>query len=40
MVMESDTSKWSIEQTGSEEGDILQYPIMDQVVTTMAEKIS
>jgi hypothetical protein len=40
LVMESDAAKWSVEQIGSEGGDILQYPIMAQVVIAMYEKRS
>jgi predicted nucleic acid-binding Zn-ribbon protein len=40
LVMESDAAKKSIEQIGSEGGEILQSPITEQVVTTMAEKRS
>jgi hypothetical protein len=40
LVMESDTTKRSIEQIGSEGGEILQSPITEQVVTAMSEKSS
>ena len=40
LVMESNVAKQSIEQIRSEGGDILQYPIMEQVVTIMDENNS
>jgi len=40
MVMEGDATKRRIEQIRSEGGDILQYPIMEQVVTIMDENNS
>jgi hypothetical protein len=40
LVMESDAAKKNIEQIGAEGGEILQSPIMEQVVTSMADKRS
>jgi hypothetical protein len=40
LVMESDVAKKRIEEIGSEGGEILQSPITEQVVITMADKSS
>jgi hypothetical protein len=40
LVMERDTTKKSIEQIGAKGGEILQYPIMEEVVTSMVDKSS
>jgi hypothetical protein len=40
LVMESDTTKKSIEKIVSKEGEILQSPMIDQVVTAMVDKRS
>jgi predicted nucleic acid-binding Zn-ribbon protein len=40
LVMESDAAKKNIEQIGAEGRELLQSPITEQVVTSMADKSS